>query len=166
LLRDLFWYRALECVGGHRAKVHIMLAGQLAFLAAALFSGAAFYISFAEQPARLDLEDRALLSQWKLSYKRGFVMQASLAMFGFLMGAIAWWVTGRLIFLVGAALLGANWPWTIFGIMPTNDALMTTKPEDAGPNTRELIVMWNGLHSVRIVLGCFATVAFLVGLSY
>jgi hypothetical protein len=58
----------------------------------------------------------------------------------------------------------ANWPWTIFGIMPVNRVLMATKPEDAGPQTRALIVKWNRLHAVRTALGCLAIVAFLVGL--
>ena len=141
-----------------------MLAGYLALIVAALFTGAAFYINVAEQPARLELDDRALLTQWKLAYKRGFAMQAPLAIVGFLLGALAAWLTGRATFLVGGTLLLANWPWTIFGILPTNRALMATNLEDAGPHTRDLIVKWNILHSVRTALGILAVLAFLFAL--
>lgn len=141
-----------------------MLVGDLALTVAAIFTGAAFYISFAEQPARLGLDDRALLAEWKPAYKRGFAMQAPLAIIGFILGIAAWWLTGRPAFLAGATLLVANWPWTIFGIMPTNKALMATRLEDAGPQSRALIMKWNKLHSVRTALGSLAIPAFLIAL--
>src|SRR5262245_10724161 len=141
-----------------------MFAGYLALVTAALFTGAAFYINFAEQPARLGLDDRALLAEWKPSYKLGLVMQAPLAVIGFILGTAAWWLTSNLPFFIGGALMLANWPWTIFGIMPTNRILMQTRLEEAGPKSRALIVKWNRLHSVRTTFGALAIIAFLVAL--
>lgn len=141
-----------------------MLAGQLALIIGALFTGAAFYVSFAEQPARLGLDDRALLAEWKPSYKRGFAMQAPLAILGSVLGIVAWLQTGPIAFLIGAVLMLANWPWTVFGILPTNKSLMATELQEAGPRSRALIVKWNRLHSVRTALGILATLAFLIAL--
>lgn len=138
-----------------------MLAGQLALIVAAMFAGAAFYINFAEQPARMSLDDRALLTQWKPSYKRGLAMQAPLAILGFLLGTLAWWQTGQWAWLLGALILVANWPYTLFAIMPTNHVLMATEPASAGGESRALIERWNLLHAGRTVLGAGAALVFL-----
>ena len=103
-----------------------MLIGHLALAVAALFTGAAFYVNFAEQPARMTLDDRSLLAEWKLAYSRGAVMQATLALVGFILGAIAWWQTGTLAFLAGGLVILPAWPWTLLAIAPTNKALMAT----------------------------------------
>ncbi len=90
-------------------------------------------------------------------------MQAPLAVVGCIFGLIAWWQTRELGFLLGATLMIANWPWTLLGIMPTNNALMATDTAAASPRTRELFVKWGNLHAVRSILGSLATIAFLVG---
>jgi hypothetical protein len=139
----------------------VMLAGQLALIVAAIFTGAAAYVSFAEQPARLMLDDRSALAEWKPAYKRGFAMQGPLAVLGFLLGLFAWWQTGDWRWLLGAAFLIANWPYTLIGIMPTNNRLMAMPLEQAGAESRKLIETWAQLHAVRTVLGALATASFL-----
>src|SRR5215471_6407520 len=139
-----------------------MLAGDLGLAVAGIFTGAAFYVNFAEQPARLELDDRSLLAEWKPAYKRGFALQAALAVIGFLLGLVAWWETDELFWLIGALILIANWPYTLIGVVPTNRKLTSTKPEGAGPESRTLIERWGRLHGVRTALGFAATLAFLV----
>jgi len=138
-----------------------MLAGQLALITAALFAGAAIYVSVAEQPSRLRLDDRALLTEWKPAYKRGFAMQGPLAMIGFLFGALAAWQTGSWWWLLGAIVLLANWPFTLLAMMSTNNQLMAIDPGTATPQVRRLIETWGYLHAVRSALGAAATLIFL-----
>jgi hypothetical protein len=138
-----------------------MIFGLFALIASAMFGGAALYVNVAEQPARLSLDDRALLTEWKPSYKRGAAMQAPLALVGFLLGMLAWWQTSYSGFLIGAIAILAPWPWTLIVIKPTNDALLATDPDKAGPQTRSLVVKWGAIHGVRTALGALATVAFL-----
>ncbi|WP_207485178.1 DUF1772 domain-containing protein [Arenibaculum pallidiluteum] len=138
-----------------------MFVGQLALLTAALFTGAALYINLVEQPARLRLDNQSLLTEWKPAYKRGTAMQAPLAVIGFLLGLAAWWQTGHVGWVIGGLLMVANWPFTLFAIMPTNHRLMGINPVMAGPESRSMIERWGSLHAVRTALGFAAALVFL-----
>ena len=138
-----------------------MLAGQLALIVAAFFTGAAFYINFAEQPARLDLKPEAFLVQWKKAYARGYTMQASLVAIGTLLGLLAWWQTAGVAWLVGALIFVVNGPFTLIVIMPVNNALKAIDPANAPPESRALLQRWATLHAVRTALGFTATLVFL-----
>ena len=114
-----------------------MLAGQLALTTAALFTGAAVYVSFAEHPARMMLDDRGALAQWKPSYTRGAIMQAGLALVSGLAGVAAWyrWMSVW-PWLVGGVLMLANIAYTFAVIWQTNNKLKATPLDQAGPETR------------------------------
>jgi Domain of unknown function (DUF1772) len=142
-----------------------MLVGTLALTSAAAFTGAAIYVTAAEQPARLELDNSAALRQWKPSYSRGFAMQASLALAAALFGLLEMWLSRDWRWLIGSALIFANWPYTLIVILPVNKVLETTSPDMANDETRALIATWGRLHAVRSLLGLAATLVFMWALG-
>jgi Domain of unknown function (DUF1772) len=65
--------------------------------------------------------------------------------------------------LLGAVVLLANWPYTIFATMPTNRLPMDTPPETAMAEKRNMLERWGTLHAGRSALGLVATLIFLWG---
>jgi len=138
--------------------------GLLALVTAALFAGAAFYINFAEQPARLKLDDRALLAEWSPAYLRGTLMQAPLAVASALAGVAAWLLGGGAAWLAGAVLIGGVVPFTLIVIKPTNARLLAPGRDLASQETRSLLDKWGKLHAVRTGASAVASVIFVAAL--
>ena len=138
-----------------------MLLGLIALTFAAAFWGAALYIHVAEHPARMGLDDRNALAQWAPSYARAFTMQGGLAVASGIAGLCAGWLTGQWSWAVGAGLMLANWPYTVFGILPLNNRLKAVSPEAANSETRAMLERWNRLHRLRTILSGLAIVAYL-----
>ena len=136
-----------------------MIITSLGLATAAAFTGAAAYVNWAEQPARLALDDAALLKEWQFSYPKGLEMQASLALVSGLLGLAAFYIEHHWIAAIGGIFMLANWPYTFLAINPTNKRLGAMADAGAGP--RPLIQKWGRLHAARTLLGCAGLVAFL-----
>src|SRR3981081_1166088 len=99
-----------------------MIFTPLALATAAAFAGAAIYVNWSEQPARLGLDDVSLLKAWKPSYAKGFEMQATLALVSGLLGLAAWYFESRPAAAVGGVLMLAKWPYPLFAHDAPNQA--------------------------------------------
>lgn len=139
-----------------------MLKALFALVAAALFAGAALYISLAEHPARTKLDDRFALAQWNSSYRAATPLMAGLALLSLVLGAWAWWKIGDDWLLTGALLIGAVVPLTLVLVLPINRRLLATTADSAGEESRTLLVRWGRLHAVRTILALAAVASYLV----
>jgi uncharacterized membrane protein len=135
-----------------------MLLANFATLATALFTGAAVYISLVEHPARLRCPTAHAVEQWRPSYKRATVMQASLAVIGSLLAIAAWLVGAGLIWLLAGLVLGSVVPFTLIAMWPTNKRLEDPALDTASELARSLLVRWGRLHAVRSALSLLALV--------
>src|SRR2546430_16881776 len=105
---------------GSSVPAPLVAAEFLAVLCAAVFAGAAIYINLVEHPARMSLDTRPAAEQWAPSYRRAPLMQAPLAVLGFLAGSAAWFLGGGTAWLVAAPLIGVVVPFSFHGLKPTN----------------------------------------------
>ena len=91
---------------------------------AGLFAGAAIYINAVEHPARVSCGSELALREFVPSYRRGTVMQASLATVGCAIGLWSAWLLDDGWVLLAAVLLGTVVPFTLMVILPTNKRLL------------------------------------------
>ncbi|HKE87423.1 MAG TPA: DUF1772 domain-containing protein [Vicinamibacterales bacterium] len=134
----------------------------IATICAGLFCGAALYINLVEHPARVSCGNDLALREFAPSYHRATVMQASLAGVGSLFGLIASWQLSDVRVAAGALLLGANIPFTLLVIFPTNHQLLDPALSPQNFRATELLKRWNRLHAVRTVLSGIGFVVLLL----
>jgi len=133
----------------------------VATFASGIFAGAAVYVSFVEQPARLSCGVELAVTEWRPSYKRGTVMQAPLAAIGSLAALVSWWFDRGLPWLVGGLLLLLLIPFTLLVILPTNKHLESRELDLRSQVAGVLLRRWGRLHAVRSLVSVAAFLIFL-----
>jgi hypothetical protein len=137
-----------------------MLAGNLALAFAAAFTGAALYLNLVEQPARLALDDRSLLSEWRPSDRRGFILLAVLALIAAILALSAYFETHDLRWLIGALIQILSWPYTFFAIVPVTNRILALSGTDAAA-AHELVRSWGLMEIGQTAIGIAACLVFL-----
>ncbi|MBM2841469.1 MAG: hypothetical protein HW412_1997 [Bacteroidetes bacterium] len=133
----------------------------IATFSASLFTGAAIYISLVEHPARMSCGTALAVTEFAPSYKRGTVMQASLAAISLLSAVMAWVIGSGIAWLIGGIIIGAVIPFTLIVILPTNKRLLDTSLDKNSELARQLLTRWGRLHAVRSLLSLAALLIFL-----
>ena len=137
-----------------------MLAGTIALAFAAAFAGAAVYVIWVEQPARLKLDDEALLSEWAPSDSRGVALLAAFALAAALAGFIAWFESEDIRWVFGALMAIATWPYAFFVMAPLNNQILSLRGEDVAA-AKALIRQWGFIESGFAAIGVAAVAFFL-----
>jgi len=146
-------------------RTNPMLSGLLALIFASAFAGAALYLVLVEQPARLALDDAAMMREWAPSDSRGFALLGGLAVLAALAGLGAFSHGSDIRFLIGALLALASWPYTYFVIVPLNNRLLANAGGRPDADAREIVTFWGQLEWGLFALGLASVAVFAWTLS-
>jgi len=137
-----------------------MTSGSLALAFAALFSGAALYVNVVEQPARLALDDKAMLTEWGPSDQRGVALMAGLSLIAAVLGLSAYFSSGDVRWAIGAVFIVLSWPYTFYAMAPLNNQIIALTSRDVGA-ARALVRQWGLMEYGQTAIGIVACAIFL-----
>jgi hypothetical protein len=137
-----------------------MVWGAFALAFAAAFTGASFYVNWVEQPARLALDEQALLNEWRPSDSRGVALLAALALVAAIAGLIAYFEYQDVRWAFGALIIICSWPYTFFVMEPLSNQILSLRGRDVAA-ARVLIRQWGIVESGLTAIGLVAVLIFL-----
>jgi hypothetical protein len=137
-----------------------MIWGTFALALAAAFTGASFYVNWVEQPARLKLDDAALLSEWGPSDSRGVSLLAALALLAAIAGFIAYFGSQDVRWAFGAIVMILSWPYAFFFMSPLDNQIRSLRGGEVAA-ARALVRQWGIVESGMTAIGLAAVIIFL-----
>jgi Anthrone oxygenase len=137
-----------------------MIPGLIALVFAAAFAGAAVYVNWVEQPARMALDGEALLDEWAPSDSRGVALLAAFALVAAVAGFIAYFESDDVRWVFGALIVISTWPYAFFVMAPLNNQILSLKGGDVSA-ARALVRQWGLVESGFAAIGVLAVAMFL-----
>jgi hypothetical protein len=137
-----------------------MISGTLALALAAAFSGASFYVNWVEQPARLALDEEALLSEWGPSDSRAVALLAALALLAAVAGFITYFEAQDVRWAFGALLIIGSWLYAYFVMAPLDNQIRSLRGGEVAA-ARALVRQWGIVESGLTAIGLAAVIIFL-----
>jgi Domain of unknown function (DUF1772) len=149
----------------------------VAVLAATLFTGAALYINFAENPARMECRTVVAATRLRPELPPGggnagytrfaghrcwhqcLVYWRCLSLYCKEPSCSASW-------LAGAVLIFAVVPFTLLAIRSTNNQLLDPAADRASDRVRRLLQRWGRLHAVRSLLALASSTVFVASVVW
>ena len=123
----------------------------LALLFCGIFFGAAVYISIAQHPAAMYAGTPVASTFFPPMYARAAPMQITSAVGGTLAGLVQWYLTGNMLWMIGAVLLVSVIPFTLIVMKPINDQLLNPALNLSEAESESLLVAWAKRHWVRSI---------------
>jgi len=133
----------------------------VAVLACGLFTGASVYVSIVEHPARMECGVEIATAEFPPSYRRGTILQVTLAAVCLLSSVAAWLAGATFWWVVAGVLQVLVIPFTLIVILPTNRQLLNPALNRLSAQAGQLLARWGKLHAVRSVLSALALLLFL-----
>ena len=137
-----------------------MIAGLIALSFAAAFTGAAIYVAWVEQPARLALDSEALLSEWGPSDSRGVALLLAFALGAAIAGLLAYFESQDVRYVYGALVAVGSWPYAFFVMAPLNNQILGLRGRDVSA-ARALVRQWGFVEGGLAAIGLAAVALFL-----
>jgi hypothetical protein len=151
---------ALRARGAGLQRGAAMIWGTLALAFAAAFTGASFYVNWVEQPARLKLDEQALLSEWGPSDSRGVSLLIALALVAAVAGFIAYFESQDVRWAFGALIIIASWLYAFFVMSPLDNQIRSLRGGDVAA-ARALVRQLGIVESGLTAIGAAAVLVFL-----
>jgi len=137
-----------------------MFSGMIALAFAAAFAGAAIYVNWVEQPARLALDEEALLREWTPSDRRGVALLAAFALVSAVAGFVAFFDSDDVRWVFGALIVISSWPYAFFVMAPINNQILSLRGHDVAA-AKALVRQWGFVELGFAAIGVVAVAMFL-----